>query len=209
MTPKGRQPPPAALAAAAPLVDGRHRRTQDSQQRIIAAMLDLVQAGEVDPSADAVATRADVGLRSVFRHFNDMETLFLKIAAKIEEDVGAEYSKPYRTTNWRENLAELTERRGRMFDRLLPYRRSANYHRFKSAFVKAQIVGLNKALRARLSEVLPKPVVRDTVAFESLDMLLSFDTWIRLRDEQGLSARRAHHVVSGLVTALLASTHPG
>ncbi|MFM8818949.1 MAG: TetR/AcrR family transcriptional regulator, partial [Phenylobacterium sp.] len=55
--------------------DGRRRRGLDSRDRIIAAMLDLAREGEVAPGAERVAARAEVGLRTVFRHFRDMDSL--------------------------------------------------------------------------------------------------------------------------------------
>ena len=55
--------------------DGRRRRSLDSQQRIVDALLALVGEGHLSPSAEQVSQRAGVGLRSVFRHFKDMESL--------------------------------------------------------------------------------------------------------------------------------------
>ena len=55
--------------------DGRRLRSQDSRARIVAAMLDLIREGEIAPSAELVASRANVGLRTVFRHFKDMDSL--------------------------------------------------------------------------------------------------------------------------------------
>ena len=37
--------------------DGRIKRSQDSQQRIVAAMLELVSEGNMTPSAEQVAER--------------------------------------------------------------------------------------------------------------------------------------------------------
>lgn len=55
--------------------DGRRRRSAQSRDRIVEALLDLVAGVVVTPSAEAVAARAGVGLRTVFRHFRDMESL--------------------------------------------------------------------------------------------------------------------------------------
>lgn len=55
--------------------DGRRERAVASRARILEAMVDLIQAGEVQPSAEAVAVRAGVGVRTVFRLFNDVEGL--------------------------------------------------------------------------------------------------------------------------------------
>ena len=61
--------------------DGRRARGHVSRSRIVAAMIELVREGCVAPTAEQVALRADVGLRTVFRHFDDMESLYREIRA--------------------------------------------------------------------------------------------------------------------------------
>jgi AcrR family transcriptional regulator len=80
--------------------DGRRRRSQDSRARIVAAMLELTRQGEVSPSATAVAERAGVGLRSVFRHFKDMESLYQEMSITIEGELRAVAEQPFRTDDW-------------------------------------------------------------------------------------------------------------
>ncbi|HAY44774.1 MAG TPA: transcriptional regulator, partial [Gammaproteobacteria bacterium] len=55
-----------------PTSDGRHQRSRDSKRKIVTAMLELVRAGIIAPTAEEVAARANVGLRTVFRRFKDM-----------------------------------------------------------------------------------------------------------------------------------------
>lgn len=46
--------------------DGRKLRSEDSKRRIVSAMLELVREGRMAPTAEEVANRAEVGLRTVF-----------------------------------------------------------------------------------------------------------------------------------------------
>jgi AcrR family transcriptional regulator len=62
--------------APEPKPDGRRLRSVRSRELIIEAMLNLVAEGILVPTAQQVAERADVGIRSVFRHFADMESIF-------------------------------------------------------------------------------------------------------------------------------------
>jgi AcrR family transcriptional regulator len=66
-------PPPATEDIR---IDGRRLRTAESRRRVVAALLDCVRDGDFDPSAEVVASRAGVGLRTVFRLFTDKEGLF-------------------------------------------------------------------------------------------------------------------------------------
>ncbi|CAN7153443.1 hypothetical protein LJR164_000122 [Phenylobacterium sp. LjRoot164] len=65
--------------------DGRRERAVASRARILEAMVDLIQAGEVQPSAEAVAVRAGVGVRTVFRLFNDVEGLHRGLQQVMDE----------------------------------------------------------------------------------------------------------------------------
>ena len=47
--------------------DGRKLRSEDSKRRIVSAMLELVREGKMAPTAEEVANRAEVGLRTVFQ----------------------------------------------------------------------------------------------------------------------------------------------
>ena len=59
--------------------DGRLERSKKSRDLIIQAMRDLIDEGILSPTAQQVAETAQVGIRTVFRHAIDMETLFKQI----------------------------------------------------------------------------------------------------------------------------------
>ena len=61
------------------VTDGRRLRTERSKQAIIDAGLELIHEGQLVPTAQQVSERAGVGIRSFFRHFADMETLFATV----------------------------------------------------------------------------------------------------------------------------------
>jgi AcrR family transcriptional regulator len=50
------------------------QRGARNRAAIVAALLELVGEGELEPTAEQVAERACVGTRTVFRHFADMES---------------------------------------------------------------------------------------------------------------------------------------
>ena len=67
--------------------DGRVRRGERSRDAIVQALFELIGAGATTPTAQQVAQRAGVGLRSVFRHFRDMESLFAEVDARLLREV--------------------------------------------------------------------------------------------------------------------------
>jgi TetR/AcrR family transcriptional regulator of autoinduction and epiphytic fitness len=56
--------------------DGRTARAARTRNRVVDALLDLIEEGDLRPPAALVAQRAGVSLRSVYQHFDDLETLF-------------------------------------------------------------------------------------------------------------------------------------
>lgn len=56
--------------------DGCRLRSERSRLAIIEAALTLQEEGVLVPTAQQISDRAGVGIRSFFRHFEDMERLF-------------------------------------------------------------------------------------------------------------------------------------
>ncbi|WP_296452413.1 TetR/AcrR family transcriptional regulator [Phenylobacterium sp.] len=191
-----------ALADAAPL-DGRRRRGQDNRARIVAAMMQIVQGGEVAPSAEQVAALADVGLRTVFRHFQDMDSLYREMARVMEAEVRLILDPPMQANDWRGRLAELIARRAQVFEKIAPFRRAADAFRHRSKFLGSDYARLVVQLREGLAHVLPKDIAAAPAKVEALDLLMSFEAWARLRREQQLSPEAAQRVVEQAVAAVV------
>jgi len=188
-----------------PLVetDGRRLRSQDSRARIVAAMLALTREGATSPSAEQVASRAGVGLRTVFRHFSDMESLYREMHDAIEAELRAAAAQPFRGRTWRERMLELIQRRSAGFEAIAPFRRAADLRRPGSPLLQAAHAELAEALREILVRIAPEDIRRDAARFEALDLLLSYEAWARLRNDQGLTPAQAREALALTVTALV------
>ena len=75
-------------------IDGRRLRSETSRLRIVEAIIALVSEGLAMPPAEAVATRAGVGLRTVFRLFEDMDGLYRGMQAVMTERLGGLLENP-------------------------------------------------------------------------------------------------------------------
>ncbi|MCI3133632.1 hypothetical protein [Phenylobacterium aquaticum] len=60
----------------------------------------------------------------------------------------------------------------------------ADSRRCKSQFLDADMSKLAAPLRRILQRETPPEILADATTFEALDLLLSFETWSRLRREQ-------------------------
>lgn len=184
-------------------MDGRHRRSADSRRRIVEAMLELVREGDMAPSADAVAARAGVGRRTVFRLFSDMEGIYREMQAVMREKVAPVRAQPLAADTPAGLLHALVERRVRFFEEVLPMTVAAAVHRHRSPVLQADHAEIQQELRAILLGVLPPAQTADATLVEALDAVMSIDLWRRLRLEQRLSIEAATAILRRLVGALV------
>lgn len=186
-------------------LDGRHQRSRATREKIVAALLALVRDGDVAPSAARVAETAGVGLRTVFRHFDEMESLYREMAEVIEAQVMPIMLKPFEASGWQDRVREMADRRIGIYETIMPYRISSSVKRFQSAFL---MQGYHKQLqleRTSLHAILPPAVLADEAFASAIEVTISFQCWRRLRHDQGLAIDSARSVIHRLLEAVLAS----
>ncbi|MCR9093191.1 MAG: TetR/AcrR family transcriptional regulator [bacterium] len=193
-----------ATAADNP-TDGRVQRSERSREAIVRALLDLVGAGTLRPTAQQVAARADVGVRTVFRHFSDMDTLFAAMNERLTDEVRPFFVREAQTGSLDDRAAGLLAARFRILERAEPYMRSAALQRADSSFLQAQHDRTVRDLRTDLRRWLPELDDTPPAIADGLELALSFEAWDRLRTEQRLGVRRARESVARIVATLVAA----
>lgn len=196
---------PIAQLSELPLRDGRRARSIATRDRIVAAMLQLVREGDVAPSAARVAETARVGLRTVFRHFDEMDLLYSEMNDIIEAQVMPMVLRPFEASHWRDRLREMADRRIAVYEAIMPYRISASVKRFQSDFLMRSYHKAVQLERTSLHAVLPSAVIDDAATASAIEITLSFQCWRRLRHDQGLDTANARVVIHRLLDAMLAS----
>ena len=166
-------------------------------------MLELVRAGVISPGAEEVAARAGVGLRTVFRHFDDMDSLYREMAEAMRIELQPIVAAPLSSRGWKGRLDEIVDRRSRLFERAMPFKNAADVHRHRSAFLRKDYETMRSAERTALQAALPAALTNNKEFFEALDQALSFSTWQHLRRDQKLTQEQARQTVEFAVRALL------
>jgi AcrR family transcriptional regulator len=186
-----------------PSRDGRLRRGERSREAIVAALFELVGEGLLQPTAQQVAERAGVGIRSVFRHFDDMDGLYATMDERLSADARPILREDAGAGALRERARALVQRRAKLFERIAPYKRSANVQRWRSDFLRSRHANLVRELRADLLRSLPELADEAAETLEAIDAFTSFETWDRLRGDQRLSRERAEATLERGLLALL------
>jgi AcrR family transcriptional regulator len=198
--------PTKSPLAAEPVVDGRRLRSEVSRLRIVEAMIALVSEGLTMPPAESVAARAGVGLRTVFRLFEDMDGLYRGMQAVMTERLGGLLEGPIEASDWHEAINILIDRRAEAFEMMLPLQMAADSVRTRSAALRDGRLRLVRGQRDTLLAALPAAIQGDAELVEALNLALSFEAWRRLRTDQGADIARARAIMRRIATALVGDT---
>ena len=182
-----------------PHPDGRRERSRSSRGRIVRAMMDLIVEGDIDPSAAKVAEKAGVGLRSVFRHFDDKESIYSEMNTILWEAYSPKLNYPFESDDWREQLLELIERRAKVWEKTAPFRLSTSLQRFRSPTLMENYQHLLAAERKARDNILPEQVKNDSNRERAILLATSFDTWRLFRHDEGLSNKKTIEVMQQLL----------
>jgi AcrR family transcriptional regulator len=169
--------------------DGRSLRGIRNRERIAEALFELIDEGTLVPTAEQVATRAEVSTRSVFRHYEDMEGLFTEIAGRLREEALPALETP--TGPLADRIHTVVGNRARIFERIARFKRAGETQRWRSPFLQEQHDALAAEFRSALCRNLPELGEGGPQRVELADLLTSFEAWDRLRTLQGLAPEAA------------------
>ena len=186
--------------------DGRRQRSERSQTAIIEAALALMNEGALVPTAQQIADRAGVGIRSFFRHFADMDSLFLAADEMLISSYEALFEVDNRAGTLSERVARAVDLYGNAFDQLRPIILCTQAQLWRSPKLRENYAWHQKRLRRELELWLPEVVALPADRREALHAVASFDMWHRLREHQGLSPKASSDIVTSLVHDLIASS---
>jgi len=105
--------------------DGRLARSLMTRAAVVDALLALIEAGELQPTAPQIAERAGVSLRSVFQHFRDREALFAAAADRQTQRLRVLVEPIDARAPLAERLVTFVAQRARLLETLAPVRRAA------------------------------------------------------------------------------------
>ncbi len=176
--------------------DGRVVRGLRTRQTLIQSTLDLIQAGDVEPTSAAIATIAGVSSRALFQHFTSLADLY---AAAFELAVSRAFdrNRPVDLAAPLSNRIELlVADRAQLFEEWLPVWHFAERVRSVAPAVGLGVAQLRRLLRERLAVWFETelgnldPASRGLV-LDSLDLAFGLDSWMNMREQLRLSPMHA------------------
>lgn len=204
--------PSAAAATADPAGaanDGRIQRSARTRRRVVEAFLDLLCEGELQPTAQQVADRSGVSMRSIFRLFEDIDALHLAAIAAQLERVKHLLVLPPGEGSLARRVRALVDHRAALFEAIGPARRLAVRLAPTSRPIRADVERANGYLRTQVAvlfdaELGALPKSRRSDVLDALDVMTSFEAWDRMRVGQRLTTRAVQRIVAGALISMLA-----
>jgi len=197
--------------------DGRRARAGRNREAVVDAILELLREGNGRPGAADIAERAGVSLRSVFRHFDDLDTLH---AVAVERHTAL--MAPLFELDWPQprkgqayapidaRVDALVRQRAALYEEMRPVRMVAEALRDRSAPIAAGLDRSRRVLRDQLRRCFAPELDELTSTdrrelFDALEGVSSFAVWQHLRNDQGLSKARASAAMDRSIHSLFAS----
>ena len=191
------------------VVDGRRIRSQRSRSAVARALLDLVRETRQMPTMDAVADRANVSRRSVFRHFADTNELIVAATQLQREEVFARFhSRDISSLPEPELITAVAQRLGRLWEYISPVRDVARSMRAQNPVIDRMLREDEGTHRNYLNTVfstsLNQAAEADRELFlRSMVLASSWPTWIGMRRDQQLTVVEARRVMEHTLRSLL------
>ena len=183
------------------VTDGRLVRANRTRDGVVDALLELIDEGNLRPTAREIAARANVSLRSLYVHFDDVEALFY--AASVRH---AERLESYRTERvldgpFEDRLASFVEQRARYYEVGWNVRQAAVLQEPFSPALSAVLEKGRKASRSEMPSVFGPEIDGDDQRLAALDVITNPVAWNVLCAHHGMSLDQAKQVIGDLVRA--------
>jgi AcrR family transcriptional regulator len=193
--------------------DGRLARGERTRESLAEALISLLEEGDARPTARRIALRAGVSQRSVFHHFDDVESI-LRAAVRVQEDRHWRHVRPVDPTlPVDDRVARIVRQRDVVFRATAPVRRSAEQFTLTSPTVSAELARAGEWLREQLRRTFaPEIELRRAgdaqVLLDALEVATSWETWEQLA-RLGRTASAARRTMEALTLAVLSTPTGG
>ncbi|MDH3753134.1 MAG: TetR/AcrR family transcriptional regulator [Acidimicrobiia bacterium] len=189
-------------------VDGRHERRRQNIEAVVDAIYDLWLEGDLNPGAKKIAERSGVSLRSVFRYFDDLDTLVNTSIERHSSRGDHLFEALDDSGDLEDRAARLAAHRVRMHEEIHAVNLAT---RIRAPFYPALAAELDRRteqMRDQVSELFAleldafgRTERADRIA--AIEVVAGYDSAAHLRVHRGFSVERAERIIKQSVIAIL------
>jgi AcrR family transcriptional regulator len=167
------------------------------------AACEMIEQGILAPTAQEIADRAGVGIRTLFRQFEGMDGLYAAVDELKQPLYEAKFTTGNREGSLRERLLHAVEQHAYAYEELSNVILLTLNQRWRSPVLRNNYARANNKLRKDLEGWLPELASMPRSRREAVDAVASFEMWHRLREHQNLSSDAAVDIVYDILKGLI------
>lgn len=190
-------------------VDGRRARGIRTRDAIVTALMDLIAGGDIAPTAQRIANRAGVSVRSVYQHFTDVEGLYADASSRTFEWLQSVTKEIDPGWPLKRRIDEFAATRAATLEMLTPFSRASRLIEPNSAAIRQNRLEMQRWGRDRIARIFASELselegqARSSL-LAAMDTLTSAEAWEHLRTS-GHSVKSGRQIMRTGTAALLAS----
>jgi len=194
-------------------IDGRTARAVRTRDSLVDSTIALVEEGDLRPTAPRIAERAGVSVRSVFQHFDDLETLFSAVGSRVVERLSKLIRPIDPAAPLDRRVEEFVRQRCDVHEAVTPINRAAILQAPNSVTINRQFRDGHAFMVGHLAEVFATeldasgPQRQDLL--DALLVVCSWTTWNLLVTLEGRSTQEATSAVASAVRLVLTGAGHG
>ena len=163
--------------------DGRINRSKTTLNKIVAATISLLRKnnnGQI-PTAQEIAVKSGVGIRTVFRHIDDMEGLIEEVNRRYLHDLESYIAKNNPKQNSKDQRIEhVIKERFYLYNTYQHVFNLTITSLNNSSAIRTGFIKFNHILRQRFEDLIPEVKMINKDKQNLIDTLISYAAWFRM-----------------------------
>ena len=163
--------------------DGRINRSKTTLNKIVAATISLLRKnnnGQI-PTAQEIAVKSGVGIRTVFRHIEDMEGLIEEVNRRYLHDLESYIAKNNPKQNSKDQRIEhVIKERFYLYNTYQHVFNLTITSLNNSSAIRTGFIKFNHILRQRFEDLIPEIKMINKDKQNLIDTLISYAAWFRM-----------------------------
>lgn len=182
-----------SLSAVDASTDGRVLRRERNRAEIVDALLALLREGHVEVSAAAIAERAKLSERSIFRYFDDLDDLYRTVCAvQFERERKHATIDSFSKGSTEDKIAHFVEQRVRLFTSIGSIGRASRVFAHRNAVIAKELRRARVLLRRQIAdhfadEIAALPSAERSHAATIIDSLCNFESFSIMRSDYDMT----------------------
>jgi AcrR family transcriptional regulator len=175
--------------------DGRKLRSESTADHILNTAIKIARKGDIDNmSFNSIAKEANIGTRTIFRHFKDQESLQESLDQKLGEEFTSYFSKINKEDNLEKRIENVSSTLIQFYVKNQNIIRWTLRNIWRDKNLRQNMFSWNQILRNFVYSILPEIQEKKKSEREIIFECMSFLFFLRLNVVQGLNQEEINEI---------------